>query len=408
MRMLSKLLAGTAGALALTALVAGPAMADPPSGTTPRASDVVGVGSDTTQFLVDQLSHDFNAQHATASTKLYSWDAVPQGQTITTKAGGVSNDCTMVRPTGSSAGIAALEANATTNSGTGFCADFARSSRGRASTDPACASGGICFVAMGGDAVTWSSRSAAAGGTNAPASLTLAQLKNIYLCKTRNWSAVGGKSGTIKPFLPQSSSGTRTFFLTALGGGTTAITPGACVSDVNNTLIENEGVAPQLNNVNTIFPYSAGDYIAQVQHSAKCTNGASCGYPNAPQCNPTSKQNLFGCDLHGKLQIRAIGGTAPTTPFPPHVGACGGTTGFTCAVVNSNFSPMFQRVIYNVVRFSGSTTDHIPSYLEPFFGAANASTKGWVCTNAKAKTDLKNYGFRVFPNTAPTHCGSVN
>jgi ABC-type phosphate transport system substrate-binding protein len=118
MRMLSKLLAGTAGALAVTALVAGPAMADPPSGVTPRASDVVGVGSDTTQFVLDQLSHDYNSTHSTATTKLYSWDAVPQGQTITTKKGGVNGDCTMVRPTGSGAGITALEQNATTRCNT--------------------------------------------------------------------------------------------------------------------------------------------------------------------------------------------------------------------------------------------------------------------------------------------------
>ena len=55
MRMLSKVLAGTASALALTALLAGPAMADPPPGVTPKAADVVGVGSDTIQFLYDQL-----------------------------------------------------------------------------------------------------------------------------------------------------------------------------------------------------------------------------------------------------------------------------------------------------------------------------------------------------------------
>jgi hypothetical protein len=298
--------------------------------------------------------------------------------------------------------------NRSSSGGTGFCIDFARSSRARGTSDPACASGGICFVALGGDAVTWADRSAAAGGSNAPATLTAKQLKNIYLCNTTNWSQVGGKSGTIHPFLPQSSSGTRAFFLTALGGGTTPITPGSCVSDSNNTLIENEGVAPELNDPNAIFPYSAGDYIAQAQHSAQCTNGANCGYPNAPQCSPTSKQNRFGCDLHGVLAINPIGTTNPTRPFPPHIGACGGTTGFTCAVINQNFNKTFQRVIYDVVRFSGSTADHIPGYLEPFFSAASASTPGWVCSNSKAKTDIQHYGFRFFPNTALTHCGSVN
>ena len=412
MRMLSKLLVGTAGALAITALVAGPAMADPPS--RPRVNDVVGVGSDTSQFVLDQLSHDYNAQHAGASQLLYSWDAVPQGSTITEKAGGTGGDCTVTRPTGSSAGISALEANATVTGGTGFCVDFARSSRARGTSDPGCSSGGICFVALGGDAVTWATRSAAAGGTNAPATLTATQIKNIYLCKagSRNWSAFGGKAGTIKPFLPQSSSGTRSFFLTALGGGT-AITPGPCVStndgtgNGDNTLIENEGVAPALNDANAIFPYSAGDFIAQAEHSAQCTNGTNCGYPAAPVCKPTTKQNKFGCDLHGVMQINPIGTSNPTKPFPPHVGACGGTTGNTCAVINANFNKTFQRVIYDVVRFSGSTTDNIPGYLEPFFAAANASTPGWACTNTKAKADIKSYGFLAFSNSAPVHCGTV-
>src|SRR5215472_10641281 len=133
MRMLSKLAAAIAAAGATTLLVAGPAMADPPSGVTPRVSDVVGVGSATTQFMLDQLSTDYNSQHATASTKLYSWDAVPLGSLITSKS---APNCTnTTRPTGSSQGIGSsnpvplsLEQNTTVTGGTGFCTDFARSS----------------------------------------------------------------------------------------------------------------------------------------------------------------------------------------------------------------------------------------------------------------------------------------
>jgi ABC-type phosphate transport system substrate-binding protein len=406
MRMLSKILAGSAAAAAMVAIVAGPALADPPSGVTPRANDVVGVGSDTTQFILDQLSTDYNAAHSGAKRLLYSWDAVPQGQTITVKAGGVNNDCTIVRPTGSSAGIAALEANATVSGGTGFCIDFARSSRARSTSDPACASGGICFVALGGDAVTWADRSAASGGTNAPATLTLSQLKKIYLCQVSNWSQVGGASAPIHAFLPQTSSGTRAFFLTALGGGT-PITPGSCVSTDNNTLIENEGVAPVLNDPDAVFPYSVGDFIAQVYHSAQCST-SNCNYPNAPTCTPATGQNLFGCDLHGVLTVNPIGSSKPTSPWPLPAPPCGGSGQPTCPVINKFFNASFQRVIYDVVRFDGSTPDHIPAYLEKFFAASTATTKGWVCNSTKAKADLKNYGFLVFSSTAPTHCGSVS
>ena len=395
MRMLNRFLAGAGAAAAAVALVAGPALADPPSGVTPPASSAVGVGSDTTQFLYDQLSHDYN-KVTTHTTKLYSWDAVPQGQMITPKKGCAQ----IVRPTGSSAGISALETSQTISGGTGFCIDYSRSSRSRSSTDPACSSGGICFIKLAGDAVTWASRSASAGGTNAPASLTLTQLKNIYLCTVTNWSKVGGANAPIHAFLPQTSSGTRAFFLTALGGGVTPITPGSCVSNSSNTLIENEGVAPELNDPDAIFPYSVADYIAQVYHSAQCSV-AGCNYPNAPTCTPSGKQNLFGCDLHGVEQLNEIGGTKPTTPWPPPAPPCGGTTGVTCPTISSHFSALFQRTVFTVVRFGG-TADDIPAYLEPYFAAKTAATPGWVCSASKAVTDIKNYGFLYNGTTCGT------
>ena len=59
MRLTSKLMAACGAlalALAVAAVSAGPALADPPAGVIPRAGDVVGVGSDTIQYLLDQLS----------------------------------------------------------------------------------------------------------------------------------------------------------------------------------------------------------------------------------------------------------------------------------------------------------------------------------------------------------------
>src|SRR5262249_32807333 len=154
------------------------------------------------------------------------------------------------RPNGSSAGIAELIKNAKT--GTHFCVDFARSSRPRASTDPAKGPGGIVFVAVGKDAVTYATNST----TNAPANLTTAQLASIYTCTVTNWNQVGGKTGAINAQLPQTSSGTRAFFLKAIG----VATPGSCV---NSTAEENEGINPVLKGPNTIFPYSIGKFIAE-------------------------------------------------------------------------------------------------------------------------------------------------
>jgi PBP superfamily domain len=208
-----------------------------------------------------------------------------------------------------------------------------------------------------------------------PASLTLAQLKSIYLCKITNWAKVGGRSAPIEPFLPQTSSGTRAFWLTALGGGKTPIKPGGCVSDESNTLQDNQGTSPVLNSPGAIVPYSVADYIAQVYHDAPCTKSSCTG---SPACVPTGSQNLFG--------LNEIGGRQPMLPWPPPSPPC------TACAINPKFTAAFQRLVYVVVR-DAPTPDDIPAYLEPFFAAQNASPPGAVCKAVWAKKDLAAYGF---------------
>jgi hypothetical protein len=74
MRNLTRIVAGAAFAIGATAVAIGPAAADPPSGVTPRETDVVGVGSGTSEYLYDQFSFDYNRTHSSA--RLYSWDAL--------------------------------------------------------------------------------------------------------------------------------------------------------------------------------------------------------------------------------------------------------------------------------------------------------------------------------------------
>jgi ABC-type phosphate transport system substrate-binding protein len=233
MRKLTRLLAGAASVAAAAALVAGTtvtsAHADPIGNNgrsvVPQSYDVVGVGSDTIEYLLDQLSVDYNSSHTVhnaANPYIYSWDATPPSNPSNTtskiiaKAGCFTRTSPqgILRPDGSSAGITALDNNTFDTVGTRpyhYCIDFARSSRARTSTDPKEASGGIIFVPLAQDGVTYAVRSARSGGTNAPANLTTADLKAIYTCASnaRNWTAFGGKNGTIKPFLPQTGSGTR-------------------------------------------------------------------------------------------------------------------------------------------------------------------------------------------------------
>lgn len=382
-------LAAAVAAAALVAVAAGPARADPPSTGHPLGIDIAGVGSGTSQFLFDQLAHDFDHTHFTSASFLYSWDATNPatgavGDQIVTKS-----PCPAItRPDGSSAGISALEADvADPGNPADYCIDYARSARGAESSDPPCGPGGVCFLPLAADAVTYATRDAASGGSNAPASLTAAQLARIYRCKVTNWNQVGGPNAPVRAFLPQTSSQTRAFFLTALGGGKTPITPGACVRNAGGTLLENEGVNPVLDDPNAVFPYSVSAYIAQVYHSAACASASCTG---SPACTPASGQNLFGCDQHGVLGLNEINGTAPAAPWPLPAPPAQPT-------ITGTFTPLFRHTVYDVVRYDPGTADHMPSYLEPFFAAQGASRPGWICSASQAAADISDYGFRLLP-----------
>jgi len=69
-------------------------------------------------------------------------------------------------------------------------------------------------------------------------------------------------------------------------------------------------------------------------------------------------------------------------------------------VINSAFPATFQRIVFEVVPFDPNTSDHIPGATSPVGGVNMEpifSASGFVCSNAAAKTDLKNYGFLVSP-----------
>ncbi|WP_043475519.1 PstS family phosphate ABC transporter substrate-binding protein [Kitasatospora sp. MBT66] len=234
---------GLAAALCAFAVTAPAAVADPPAGVVPAATDLVGVGVDTTQRFMNRTSVDYNAAALPGLPRLYSWD-VTGTNPITPKAGALSIN----RPDGSGPGFTAL-INTTIST-----LDFARSSRSVSPGDPKPYS----FVPFARDAVTWSAK---AGG-HAPVNLTTAQLKAIYECTATNWLQIDPSlaNATIKPYLPQSTSDTRVAFLKALGGGT-AIVPGACVTSGPRN---DRGTDPVLDDIDVVFPYSVGVYIDQV------------------------------------------------------------------------------------------------------------------------------------------------
>ena len=384
MRILSKLVVGTAVAVTAVAMAAPSALADPPGGVTPKYFDVVGVGSSTTTYIMDQISVDYNDTHHTHNSThpwIYSWDAAPTGALFVAKQG--CKPITRSSVNGSSAGIAALAAGAKGAHGA-FCADFGRSSRARKSTDPKLGPGGIAFVTFARDAITYATRIAAKGGSNAPKNLTTADLTKIYTCSVRNWSAFGGKPGTILAILPQSKSGTYASFLSDIG----VTTPGPCIT-TSTTLEENQGIAAVFNSPNAIYPFSIGRWLAQEYRSPKCLieSGSVC----VKTAKPGPGQNLFGAAINGFLGLNSINGTKPTAG----VGSK--------QVINPAFTPKFFRFIYNVVRYSSTTPTHIPAYLEGFFNPASERIPGYLCANKKAKADIVAYGFLNTP-----FCGAVS
>jgi hypothetical protein len=395
MRHLTALIAAIAAVAATAALAAAPALADPVGNNgqpiVPRPCDVVGVGAAATEFLFDQFSRDYNLQKggnqsascaANPTAYLYSWDAgpTPGPIPIVTKKG-----CPPIpRPGDTAQGLAALPPAMT---GGHPCIDFVRADRARLPTDPPT----ISFVSLADEAVTYATEP----GSNAPGTLTTAQLAAIYTCRVTNWSQVGGKNAPVKAYIPMTSSVTRAFFLSSIG----VAAPGACVSDVptpqqpGGTLEEDEGVNPVFkhNPQDIIFPYSVSKYLAERYHSAKCLNAGCTPNGKGIICTPAKGQDLGTCDLHGTMVLNEVNGTAPTVPFPL-------TSATKNAVINFGFAPTFQRVLYDVVVSSQGT---IPAYLKPIFGPA-----GWICANAAAKTDLRNYGFLALPTgTGAGDCG---
>jgi ABC-type phosphate transport system substrate-binding protein len=382
------LIAAGAMLAAGAAFVAGPAaMADPINAhgkehaVVPAYYDVVGVGADTDDTLFDQLSFDYDAAHKTHNKNnpyIYSWDATPPNNPLSTSSLiSPKKGCAKIgRPDGSGAGLTAFELGTKTKGH--YCIDFGREASYRSSDpDPY---GKDLYVALAEDAETY----AVSATTNAPASLTIAQLKEIYQCEvpatgaetaTNNWADLGGKDATIDAAAPAATTGVGKFWLKALGISTF----GTCVTTVQQnqglTSVFGSSSAP---NPNVIVPFSVGKYIAQRYHSA------------AVGKNPGKNQNKFGRNEVGHLVLGKVGGVAATTGTGVHT------------IINKKLDSVggtnLTRSIYDLVWFAkgNASSDHdgIPTYLERFFApASRVKVKGWFCGNKEAQQAIVDYGF---------------
>jgi hypothetical protein len=382
-------------ATAATVIGAGlvPALADP--NFTPQPTDIAGVGSDTTQLVMDAIAAHYNATNP--AHKLASFDSINPATGATGDPIFTKNGCAAIpRPNGSSAGITAVDPSREVTilgPGDNYCIDFAGSSRPRATFgDP----NWLVWVGFGADAVSWTTPNA---GSGKPATLTSAQLKAIYQCQDTTWKSVGGTStATILPVLPNFSSGTREFFLTQIGNPVL----GSCVvngtinipGDTHNPvpIVDNIGVSQKdssghyftgnqyefttaANSANVIFPYSAADWIAQTP---------------APRGGGHATASWAPGNL---LQPQEVSGVSPILQHngPP----------ITIDTLNIRrigaFTATLTAVVWNVMENDGTQANpKIPAYLAPIFGPTGA-----VCSD---KADIQSYGFELLGGS---FCGNL-
>ena len=226
----------------------------------PVSNSYVAVGSDTLQDSMNALINGTNASGSFVRVKggfntLGNFDAFGSAAIQTTSGGTF-----FARPAGSGQGRDALfrsidgaswsvVGNTTPGRSIAGQVDIARSSSGPGSN--ANAAGKVLYVPYGRDALAYAYK----GGTPAWANLTAAQLKSIYEGTLTSIDGV-----TVTPKLPQSGSGTRSFFTTAIG---VATNPAGVPDAATTTLPEND--ATVLGD-NQIIPFSVANWISQANN----------------------------------------------------------------------------------------------------------------------------------------------
>lgn len=269
------------------AMVFGTTSASADPGAAP--GDVVGVGSDTVQNVMDFVADGspalgspyttaaggFNSAGGKNRVFNYSATADQNDRAVYgpgSAVGAASLATTVIlragtnpvrRPNGSGQGLDALSLQ--TAAGTGFPINYARSSSlgaftsttsNRAAISNTNGTGGIHAVRIATDDLVL----ATANTTNA-VTVTGDQLLDIYNCVTTNWSILGGTAGTIKPLIPQSGSGTRNTFiadLTTIQGSTFDPTGKTCLTTVEENDPAGITTLSATDAPNAIDPFSSG------------------------------------------------------------------------------------------------------------------------------------------------------
>ena len=305
---------------------------------TPVAADLVGVGSDTIEIALDYLAKGhggidgFNAQSATTGFKVASYaasDGVNASSTISPRGN------SFTRPNGSGAGKNLLyipAANPGVTRGGNEDVDFARSSSTLSQPE---VSAGLEQYPFAVDGL----KLAVSGiNTNAPASISPADMVKIFNCTYTTWGQIPGYSGpapsaTIHPLVPQAGSGTLSFFVAQLQSANGGV---AVPTTCDGTTQEHSDVDIK-DNPNAIAPFSTaraksltstiklvGGFKAHravydvVRHADRADDAAG---HIGDKIDQVFGENGFLCSPAGKTLIEAAGFDQLATPADG--GVCG-------------------------------------------------------------------------------------
>ncbi|MXG91747.1 PstS family phosphate ABC transporter substrate-binding protein [Nocardioides flavescens] len=384
----------TASVLTLTGTAAFAEATDPqPDDTStavPTAAQLLGAGSDTTQHAVKLVSDAYNATNPSASIFTYAACATPTTCGQVTLPDGTK----ITRPNGSGGGKRLLY-----GANNNVQIDFARSSSPLNDTEIA---GQLQAFPYALDTLVMVTSKSVA--SNAPASLTPAQIVDIYEGDITNWSQLGGTPGVIKPYIPQTNSGTRDFFTAQLAVANNGV-PVSLAGSVTPTQEHNP--ADIQNDPNAIAPFSEGR--ANLAGTVRVEGGfaANRAVYNVvrqadvakPEFTAAFGSNGYFCSAAAKPLIEQAG--FKQLFRPTQGGVCGAatqaqTTNFTVAqvatktgVTVTSVAPSSARIVATV---TGSTA---PSGTVAFYEGSTLLASGVPLSSGQA--------VRVQPTTPGTH-----
>lgn len=271
---------------------------------TADSTDFVGVGSDTSQIVLDYLAEGtsslpgYNAGKSSKRIASYAADGTPSSISL---RGGAA----VTRPNGSGAGKATLY-----SPGNNPDVSFARSSSGPSATE---VSNGLQFFPFAVDGLKIAVK---ATGSNAPATIPVSDLVKIYKGEITKWNEITGNSAgsaaAIHPLIPQNGSGTRTYFLSLLqaanGGVALSTTVAASTQEHSDVDIKNDADA--------LAPFSTARAKSDTD-TIKLVGGLDATRPlyNVVRGADATKADFLGifgksgfiCSTQGRALIEAAG-----------------------------------------------------------------------------------------------------